>query len=417
MTKFYDTCSLILDADNLFRNSNEHFIISSITLDELENIKSSSKTSVDNKIAVAQLLHKLDEHIGGYEVHVFKEGMLNPIHEEDLSISNDMKILATAINYNELYPNELLFITNDLSLKTIARLFLEDEQITSITIEEDNYTGYTIKQFETNEEMEYFYSHYFSEKVFDDLLVNEYLILKNPEGQEIDRLVWTADNKYRALDFKVFDSKQFGRIKPLDIYQQLVADSFTHNKLTMVRGLAGSGKSLLALGYLFNQLEKNRIDKIIIFCNTIAAKGAAKLGYMPGDKDSKLLDSQIGNFLSSKLGSRLELERLLDSESIVLLPMADIRGYDTTGMRAGIYVTEAQNMDISLMKLALQRIGEDSICILDGDDHAQVDDPTFAGIHNGMRRVSQVFRGKELYGEVTLNQIHRSELARIAEQL
>ena len=59
----------------------------------------------------------------------------------------------------------------------------------------------------------------------------------------------------------------------------------------MVRGLAGSGKSLLALGYLFNQLEKNRIDKIIIFCNTIAAKGAAKLGYMPGDKDSKLLDS------------------------------------------------------------------------------------------------------------------------------
>ena len=97
--------------------------------------------------------------------------------------------------------------------------------------------------------------------------------------------------------------------------------------------------------------------------------------------------------------------------------MADIRGSDTTGMRAGIYITEAQNMDISLMKLALQRIGEDSICILDGDDHAQVDDPTFAGIHNGMRRVSQVFRGKELYGEVTLNQIHRSELARIAEQL
>jgi hypothetical protein len=33
--------------------------------------------------------------------------------------------------------------------------------------------------------------------------------------------------------------------------------------------------------------------------------------------------------------------------------MADIRGYDTTGMRAGIYITEAQNMDTELMKLAL----------------------------------------------------------------
>jgi hypothetical protein len=64
--------------------------------------------------------------------------------------------------------------------------------------------------------MEYFYQNYFTEKVIPDLLVNEYLILKNPEEQEIDRLVWTADNKYRALDFKVFDSKQFGRVKPLD---------------------------------------------------------------------------------------------------------------------------------------------------------------------------------------------------------
>ncbi len=47
--------------------------------------------------------------------------------------------------------------------------------------------------------------------------------------------------------------------------------------------------------------------------------------------------------------------------------MCDIRGFDTTGMKCGVYITEAQNMDISLMKLALQRIGEDSIAIIDGD--------------------------------------------------
>lgn len=97
--------------------------------------------------------------------------------------------------------------------------------------------------------------------------------------------------------------------------------------------------------------------------------------------------------------------------------MADIRGYDTTGMRAGIYITEAQNMDTELMKLALQRIGEDSICILDGDSESQVDDPSFAGIHNGMKRVSKVFRGQDFYGEVTLQRIHRSKIAQIAQQL
>jgi len=68
--------------------------------------------------------------------------------------------------------------------------------------------------------------------------------------------------------------------------------------------------------------------------------------------------------------------------------MSDIRGFDSTGMHAGIYITEAQNMDIELMRLALQRIGEDSICILDGDSEAQVDLSMYAGSNNGMRRVS-----------------------------
>ena len=414
MNKFYDTCSLILNKDNLF-NTKERFIISSITLDELENLKSSSKTDLDNKIAVRHLLHQLDEHIGDYEVCPFKEAMLDPIHEEDLSVNNDMKILATAIFYSNNINSDIIFITNDLSLKTIARLFFDDSQIESIYIE-DKYKGYTIKQFDNEQEMEYFYSNYLSSPVYEEIQINEYLILKNPEGEIIDRLVRTDDG-YRNISFETFDSKQFGRIRPMDVQQQMAADSFTHNKLTMIRGKAGSGKSILALGYLFNQLEKGRIDKIIIFCNTIAAKGAAKLGYYPGSREEKLLDSQIGNFLSSKLGSRMELERLLDDERIVLLPMADIRGYDTTGMRAGVYITEAQNMDISLMKLALQRIGDDSICIIDGDDKAQVDDESFAGNNNGMKRVSKIFRGHAIYGEMTLDQIHRSEIARVAENL
>ena len=414
MNKFYDTCSLILNKDNLF-NTKERFIISSITLDELENLKSSSKTDLDNKIAVRHLLHQLDEHIGDYEVCAFREAMLNPIHEEDLSVNNDMKILATAIFYSNNINSDIIFITNDLSLKTIARLFFDDSQIESIYIE-DKYKGYTIKQFDNEQEMEYFYSNYLSSPVYEEILINEYLILKNPEGEIIDRLVRTDDG-YRNVSFETFDSKQFGRIRPMDVQQQMAADSFTHNKLTMIRGKAGSGKSILALGYLFNQLEKGRIDKIIIFCNTVAAKGAAKLGYYPGSREEKLLDSQIGNFLSSKLGSRMELERLLDDERIVLLPMADIRGYDTTGMRAGVYITEAQNMDISLMKLALQRIGDDSICIIDGDDNTQVDDESFAGNNNGMKRVSKIFRGHAIYGEMTLDQIHRSEIARIAENL
>lgn len=97
--------------------------------------------------------------------------------------------------------------------------------------------------------------------------------------------------------------------------------------------------------------------------------------------------------------------------------MADIRGYDTSGMRAGIYITEAQNLDVSLMKLALQRIGEDCICVLDGDEKTQVDLREYSGNNNGMKRVSEVFRGSDIYGEVCLQQIHRSKIAEIADEL
>jgi predicted ribonuclease YlaK len=92
--------------------------------------------------------------------------------------------------------------------------------------------------------------------------------------------------------------------------------------------------------------------------------------------------------LSAKLGDRSVVEDMIRKEELVLLPLSDIRGYDTSGMCAGIYISEAQNLDIDLMKLTLQRIGDDSICIIDGDCKTQVDDIHFAGSNNGMRRAS-----------------------------
>jgi predicted ribonuclease YlaK len=179
---------------------------------------------------------------------------------------------------------------------------------------------------------------------------------------------WNGE-RFIPISYGNMDSRYFGRVKPLkdDPYQALAVDSFVNNKITLIKGPAGSGKSFLSLSYLFHLLEINKIDKIIVFCNTVATKGAARLGFYPGTREEKLMDSQIGNFLSSKLGDRSAVEQLMQQEKILLLPMSDIRGYDTTGMNAGIYITEAQNLDISLMKLAIQRIGKDCVCIIDGD--------------------------------------------------
>ena len=149
--KFYDTCSLLLKVDTLFKDE-EKIAISSITLQELEDIKTSNSKDIDIKYAARRLLHVLDEHRNCYDIHIFKNEMMAPIIEKGLPIqSNDMKILATAIDYdNKVHPDETIFVTNDLALKNIANLFFGDGVIESVKEDEDNYTGYIDEQLSNN---------------------------------------------------------------------------------------------------------------------------------------------------------------------------------------------------------------------------------------------------------------------------
>ena len=408
--KFYDTSSLLLKSHDLFDND-EKFAISSITLQELESIKNAFNKDPDVKYAARQLINELESHYGSYDIVIYKEDFNKYI--KNYIINNDTKILACCCDYQKNHPRKQInFITNDLCLKHIAHIIL-GPKVESIKDKSDSYAGYK-EVYMTDDEMTDFYQN-FNRNLYN-LQINEYLIIYNENHEIADTLCWTGEN-YRQLTFGNFDSEYFGKVKPLknDIYQSLVADSFLNNKITLVKGPAGSGKTFLSIAFLLHQLSKNKIDKIIVFCNTVATKNSAKLGYYPGTKDEKLLDSQIGNLLSSKMGGRIIVEQMIREEKLILLPMSDIRGYDTSGMRAGVYISEAQNLDIELMKLALQRIGNDSICIIDGDCKTQVDDIAFAGSKNGMRRVSKVFRGHDIYGEVNLKNIHRSKIAEIAE--
>lgn len=63
---FYDTCSLLLmDLDQLIKPE-EEVVICSLTLNELEKIKTASNKDIEVKVAARKLLHWLDEHIDSY---------------------------------------------------------------------------------------------------------------------------------------------------------------------------------------------------------------------------------------------------------------------------------------------------------------------------------------------------------------
>lgn len=410
MTKLYDTCALLALQEKVF-DDEKKFLISSTTLNELENIKTSFNKDNDIKWTARKLIRLLSENEDKYEIILY-----NPLWNEDIASYNlpmtkDSEIIITAKMMLLTIP-DLVFITQDLCCKKLADCINIPTEFIDFS-NDDEYKGYVEITMDDNE-LNRFYSDYVQSNInYYNLLINQYLLIVY-NGEIIDKYKWTEEG-YKKVEYKTIESKMFGKLKPKDVYQECALDSLYSNQLTVLRGPAGSGKSYIALSYLMSLLDKGEIDRIIIFANTVAVRGAAKLGYYPGSRLEKLLDSQIGNFLVAKFGSITEVERMTEDGTLMILPCSDIRGLDLSSGKIGCYVTEAQNATIDMMKLMLQRVGDESIVILDGDSNSQVDLSEYGGSNNGLKRASQIFRGQNFYGETTLDKIYRSRIAAQAE--
>lgn len=397
MTKFYDTSSLLA----LGKLPNEIFAISDITLQELEEIKDSNKKTDDIR-AKARIIAKQF-----FTAENFILCKYTPDDQIKLPINNDTKILISAIQYKARIGREIIFVTNDICQFILAKLYFP--KVERVENKVDNYTGYKELSL-SNEELAKFYSN--PNNYTQDLLLNEYLIL-NSYKEEVYK---KSENGIEKVPYPVFKSNYFGTIKPRDEYQLAAMDSLSKNEISLLGGPPGSGKTFLALGYFFSLLEKGKIDRIVVFCNPVVARNAAKLGYYPGSQLEKLLASQVGNVLASKLGGISEVERMVEEGKLVLIPAGDARGYEVPP-HSGVYILESQNLDIVLLKMLLQRIGENCITVIDGDRKTQTDLVEYEGENNGMQRVSEVFRGTSIYGQIDLKNIYRSKISQIAENM
>lgn len=413
---FYDTCGLLNDLDKAFK---EKFLISVITLKELENIKTSAYKDAGIKFLARRLVRLLIENEDKYEVIPFT-------YEDRLSIyslepNNDNRIILSAYYTTIERPNDNIeFYTNDLCCYAIAKHLSKDTNfkvVYNLNQDEEIYTGY--KEIDMSLiEMADFYQNICDPKYNPyNLYINQYLIIENETAnynKEGYIYKYTEEGHIPVLPTK-FKSVHFGDISPKDEYQICAMDSMQKNTVTLIGGPAGSGKTLLSLGYLFYKLEKGKIDRIIVFCNPVGARDTAKLGFYPGTVREKLLSTQVGHVLVSKLGWD-EVNRLMDESKLELIPAVDARGYEIPPY-SGVYMLESQNLTSDTIRLLLQRAGEDHVqVIIDGDREEQTDLDIYA-IDNGMKKVSEKFKGSDLYGQVDMQVIYRSKLAELAEQL
>src|SRR5690606_9405306 len=196
----------------------------------------------------------------------------------------------------------------------------------------------------------------------------------------------------------------------------IAVDSILNNQLTQIRGRAGSGKSKIALETSWHLIQRGEFDRLVAFANPTPVRDSQEMGFYKGDKLENLMQSSVGVMLKSKFGDDIEIEKQILKGRLDILPFVDLRGYETGDTRTIVWMIESQNLTTDLMKLGLQRISENTKVIIDGDFTAQVDKDVYA-TNNGMKRVSEVFRGEELYGEIELQNIYRSKIAEIADRM
>ena len=205
MFNFYDTSSLLLKGNEIKKEDN--IVISSITLQELENIKTSMNKSPEVKYQARVLLRFLEEHPDYIEVIIFNEKMLEPIIEKSLTITDDMRILATAFWYDyNIHPDDVNFITNDLCLKHIANLFFGDGCIGKVNDEQDypEYNGYVEVAMDESTMSEFYCNLHTN--IFN-LLTNQYILIKDIKTEEIvDLRKWNGE-EYAPIIYNSLKSR------------------------------------------------------------------------------------------------------------------------------------------------------------------------------------------------------------------
>ena len=205
------------------------------------------------------------------------------------------------------------------------------------------------------------------------------------------------------------------QIRPKTENQAKALDCFENNVITVIEGLAGTGKTYLAL---FTALKKlmNKETSRIILTRPLMTVGNEKIGFLPGDVDEKTAPytEQLYEYLD-EFAPVLKGKGALNIEKQVeFIPIAYLRGRNFKD--AIIIVDEAQNTTPLQLKTVLTRIGENTKVFVIGDVR-QSDHDEGKTTKNGLTDLISRLKGfkTKVFGHVKfgVEDIQRSEAVKV----
>ena len=150
--------------------------------------------------------------------------------------------------------------------------------------------------------------------------------------------------------------------------QKVAKSTILDNPITVLKGMAGSGKTLVAAQVGLDLLFRKEIDKVIITRPTVAKED---IGFLPGDIREKM-DPWLAPIYHNlfMLYDQTKIEKEIELGNIEIVPFAFMRG--RTFVNSFVIVDEAQNVTHTQMETVLGRLGRDSKMVICGD-LAQID--------------------------------------------
>ena len=432
-----DTNVLIHDPNCIFNFQDNDVFIPIYVIEEIDRLKTyndsvgKSARDTSKNIDSLRLKGSLSNGIPNEEGGVFK--IILGDHELDYlpdAFSKDLvdnKIIAMSLKIKNENPNmRVILITKDINVRIksdVLGLEAVDYEKDKVNIAE-LYPGNSVMELDINK----FDLIYKSQAVNYDLILD-----KEPYANQMfkfvnnDKSVIAIYKKERKkIEKSVFSETSVWGVTGRNTEQKEAVELLMDQRIKIVSlvGVAGTGKTLLAIATALEQVVERRLYKKIFIARPVIPMGK-DIGYLPGSEKEKMrpwMQPIYDNieFLASNKQSKSSNDAekvIIGLESLGLLkiePLTYIRGRSIP--QGFIIIDEAQNLTPHEIKTIITRVGKDTKIVLTGDPY-QIDSPYLDENSNGLAYMVDKLKNEVLVGHITLVKGERSDVSELASKL
>lgn len=430
-----DTSVIIYDHEAI-RHFDEHDIAIPITvLEELDKFKKGNDTK---NFCAREFIRFIDsiaqQHLlqDWVSLNGPDKGRFKVIHNTKPTVDaerifgdnkSDHKILNSALALQEAEPKkDIVLVSKDIALRLKAKalnLPAQDYEQGKIPDISKLHKGKLFVEDVPGEVIDRLYSEQavpVKDVSSETFIENNYFIIRNAT-----KSVLGFYNASEGTIERVEKRPVYG-VMPRNAEQVFAVHALLNPKIKLVtiQGVAGTGKTLLALA---SALEQRRSYKQIYVARPIVPLSNKDIGFLPGDIKSKLGPymqplwdnlKYIKNQYKDNDRSYQRIDEMVKSEKIEISPLAYIRGRTLSNII--FIVDEGQNLTPHEVKTIITRAGENTKIIFTGDVR-QIDTPYLDAQSNGLSYLIEKLKGNEIFAHITLEKGERSALANLANEL